>query len=81
MTTLEPGATLDTLPNVDCHPATTAALDTDTKSLTISKNAVKPALVKDLFESVVSILTLAEVSLPVRFSLLDLLIGETTRVR
>lgn len=69
------------LPNIDYDSAATTAWDADIKSLTTFKDTVVPALVKDLLESVIAVLTLVRVSFPIRSSLLHLLISGTTRAR
>ena len=56
MATLEPRPVCSALPNVGCRSEATIALDADMKSLTISKDTVEPASVKDLVESVIPIL-------------------------
>ena len=63
MTTSEPWAIGDTPPDSGYHTATTAVLNTDIETLTASKDTVKAAPVKAVFESVVAILTLVRVRL------------------
>ena len=79
METSDPWAGRDTIPNIGCDPETTVTMSADIKSLATLKDTFEPAQVKGVFESVIAILTLVKVSFPVRFSLLDLLIGGTTR--
>lgn len=79
METSDPWTGRDTILNIGCDPETTIAMNADIKSLATLKDTFEPAPVKGVFESVVGILTLVKVGFPVRFSLLDLLIGGTTR--
>ena len=81
MAASESRAICDTVPNIDCHSEATVALNTDIRSLTTSKDRVEPALAKEVFESVIAILTLVRVSVPVRFPLLHSHIGGTSRTR
>lgn len=70
MATSDPRASFDILSNIDCDSKTSIVTDADIKTLTTFKDAAESAVVKDVFESVIAILTLARVSFPVRFSLL-----------
>ena len=80
MATPDPRAGFNTLSNINCDSEVAIVMNADIKSLAAFKDTAESTLVKEVFESVIVILTLARVSFPVRISSLRSLISETTRM-
>ena len=71
-----PRAVSDIPSTVGCHLAATAVLNTDIETLTAFKDAVEVSPVKEIFESIIAILTLVKVGLLVLLPFLRSLIGD-----
>jgi len=73
---------VDGIPStVEHYPAITAILNTDIETLTALNDTLKDTPVKQIFESIVVILTLVRVRLLVFLPFLLSLIGNTVRTR
>jgi len=78
MSTFEPP---DAASDAKSDSVTTAMFNAHIETLTTSKDMVKATLVKEVFESVIAILTLVRVRLLALFPFLHPLIGDTARTR
>ena len=65
MTTPEPWAVGDTLPDAEHHSTKIAVLSADVESLTAVRDSVETTAIKTVFESVIDILTLVKVRMSV----------------